>query len=231
MGVHGPAACAGRALPDRCPGAVHNGLVRSEAGPPRSQAPRSIRKGTAMLIGYGRTSTADQHLALQLDALKAAGVAEENIYTDAGVSGKTARRPGLDAALAALKPGDTLIVWKLDRLGRSVQHLVEVVNGLGERKIGFRSLTESMDTTGNGGKLISHIFAGLAEFERGLIHERTMAGLEAARAKGHRGGRKPRLSPQQVTAARKMRDEGQNVTEISRVLGVARPIIYRALDD
>jgi DNA invertase Pin-like site-specific DNA recombinase len=182
------------------------------------------------LIGYGRTSTGGQDLALQLDALKAAGVAEANIYTDHGVSGKLARRPGLDKALAELQPGDTLVVWKLDRLGRSVQHLVEVVNGLGGRKIGFRSLTESIDTTTNGGKLIFHIFAALAEFERGLIHERTVAGLEAAKAKGHHGGRKPRLSPEQVQAARKMHTDGKNITEIARVLGVSRPIIYRALE-
>jgi DNA invertase Pin-like site-specific DNA recombinase len=180
------------------------------------------------LTGYARVSTDGQDLQLQLDALKAAGAAERDIYTDTA-SGARDDRPGLTAALSALQPGDTLVVWKLDRLGRSVQHLVNTVTDLGKREIGFRSLTEGLDTTTNGGRLVFHIFAALAEFERGLIRERTMAGLQVARAKGHRSGRKPRLTPEQVRHARQMRQDGQSVAAIARVLGVARPVIYRAL--
>ncbi len=188
-------------------------------------------KGTrGRQIGYARVSTADQDMTLQVSALEEAGVAREDIFTDQGVSGSRAQRPGLDACLAALQPGDTLVVWKLDRLGRSVKHLVDTVTDLGSREIGFRSLTEGMDTTTNGGKLIFHIFAGIAEFERGLIRERTMAGLEVAKAAGHRSGRKPRLTPEQAALARKMHAEGSSVAGIARVLGVARPIVYRALE-
>ena len=180
-------------------------------------------------IGYARVSTADQDTALQVDALVAAGCARRDIYTDTA-SGKLAARPGLEKALKRLQAGDTLAVWKLDRLGRSVRHLVEVVGQLHEREVGFRSLTEGIDTTTNGGRLVFHIFAAIAEFERGLIVERTRAGLAVAHANGKRSGRKPRLTPLQVNHARRLRDEGTSVVVIAQTLGVSRPVIYRALE-
>ena len=180
-------------------------------------------------IGYARVSTKDQDLTLQIDALKAAGVKTRDIFTDKA-SGKLADRPQLARALKRLKPGDTLVVWKLDRLGRSVQHLVNTVADLGEREIGFRSLTEGLDTTTNGGRLIFHVFAALAEFERGLIIARTRAGLDAARAQGRHGGRKPVLTPEQVKLARRLHGEDQNVATIARVLGTSRQTVYRALE-
>ena len=136
-----------------------------------------------MYIGYARVSTPDQSLALQTDALQVAGC--ERLFTDT-VSGAQVDRPGLATALNGCRPGDTLVVWKLDRLGRSLPHLVETVRDLGARGVGFKSLQEQLDTTTSGGKLIFHIFAALAEFERDLIRERTNAGLVAARARGRR---------------------------------------------
>jgi DNA invertase Pin-like site-specific DNA recombinase len=184
-----------------------------------------------MLIGYARVSTDDQKAELQADSLKAAGC--ERTYTDDGVSGRLAGRPELDKCLDSLRPGDTLVVWKLDRLGRSVQNLVQVINDLAERQVGFQSLTEGIDTTTNGGKLVFHIFAALAEFERGLIRERTMAGLEAARARGRKGGRKPKLSGRQAATVRRMYDakgpDGKRqhtVAEIAEAVGVHRTTVY-----
>jgi DNA invertase Pin-like site-specific DNA recombinase len=139
-----------------------------------------------MLIGYARVSTHDQTLNLQQDALQKAGC--NKIFTDTA-SGTKAERKGLDEALAYVRPGDTLVVWRLDRLGRSLPHLITTMTGLEERGIGFKSLTENIDTTTSGGKLIFHIFGALAEFERNLIRERTTAGLMAARARGRTGGR------------------------------------------
>ena len=136
-----------------------------------------------MLIGYARVSTSDQRLDLQEDALRAAGC--EHIFTDT-VSGAKTERPGLAAALEACRGGDVLIVWKLDRLGRSLAHLAEIIQALAKRNVGFRSLQEQLDTTTSGGKLIFHLFASLAEFERDLIRERTSAGLAAARAAAER---------------------------------------------
>ncbi|WP_412842321.1 recombinase family protein [Brucella tritici] len=138
-------------------------------------------------IGYARVSTDDQHLDLQLNALRLAGCSK--IYTDQGVSGKVSNRPGLQGALDHLSDGDTLVVWRLDRLGRSLVNLVELVNNLGMQGVEFQSLTESIDTTSSGGRLIFHIMAALAEFERSLISERTRAGMEAARLKGKHIGR------------------------------------------
>src|SRR5918992_3372949 len=138
-----------------------------------------------MQIGYARVSTDDQTLNLQLDALKAAGCAQ--IFTDR-VSGVRAERPGLTNALGHLRDGDTLVVWRLDRLGRSLPHLIETVTALAGRGVGFQSLTESIDTTNTGGRLIFHIFGALAEFERHLIRERTQAGVETGRARGRKGG-------------------------------------------
>lgn len=143
-----------------------------------------------MLIGYARVSTDDQNLDLQKDALKNAGC--EKIFEDT-VSGAATAKTGLSDAMEALREGDVLVVWRLDRLGRSLRNLIELVGGLEERKVGFRSLQESMDTSSSGGKLIFHVFGALAEFERNLIRERTQAGLTAARARGRKGGRPKRL--------------------------------------
>src|SRR3954469_18660960 len=139
-----------------------------------------------MLIGYARVSTQEQTLSLQQDALHQTGC--ERIFTDTA-SGARADRPGLDEAIAYARSGDTLVVWKLDRLGRSLPHLIETVRGLDQHGIGFKSLTEQIDTTTSSGKLIFHVFAALAEFERDVIRERTQAGLAAARARGRQGGR------------------------------------------
>src|SRR5512133_432958 len=144
-----------------------------------------------MFIGYARVSTSDQTLDLQKDALDKAGC--DRIFTDTA-SGAKAERTGLDAALSYVRTGDTLVVWRLDRLGRSLPHLIETITALNTRKIGFKSITENIDTTTSGGKLIFHIFGALAEFERDIIRERTQAGLHAARARGRLGGRPKALS-------------------------------------
>ncbi len=151
-----------------------------------------------MLIGYARISTADQTLALQQDALTKAGC--ERLFTDTA-SGSQAVRPGLEEALAYVRPGDTLVVWRLDRLGRSLRHLIDTVALLQQRGIGFRSLQEQVDTTTSGGKLVFHVFGALAEFERDLIRERTQAGLLAARARGRLGGRPRALDLRKVQIA------------------------------
>jgi DNA invertase Pin-like site-specific DNA recombinase len=178
-----------------------------------------------MLIGYARVSTLDQTLALQQDALSAAGCTE--IYTDT-VSGSVTDRPGLSDALSHLRPGDTLVVWRLDRLGRSLSHLIETVRDLHERGIGFRSLQEQIDTTTSGGKLVFHVFGALAEFERDLIRERTHAGLAAARARGRLFGRPRRLTSQQVKQLRSLaKDEHNTVTEICQTLRISRATYYR----
>lgn len=181
------------------------------------------------LIGYGRVSTRDQHASLQLNTLKQAGC--EPIYIDKGVSGKLASRPELDKCLAALQRDDVLVVWKLDRLGRSVQHLVAVISELRKRGVGFRSLTEALDTTTNGGMLIFHIFAAIAEFERGLIIERTMAGLDAAKAKNHHGGHPRAMTPEQEDLAMELITKGgKTVAEVARSMKVSRAAIYRAME-
>src|ERR687883_586052 len=147
-----------------------------------------------MLIGYARVSTDEQNLDLQLSALKTAGC--EQIYTDK-VSGTKAVRPGLENTFSHLRSGDTLVVWRLDRLGRSLRHLIDTVTTLQDKGIGFKSLTESIDTTTSGGKLVFHIFGALAEFEREIIRERTQAGLQAARARGRNGGRAKKITKKQ----------------------------------
>ena len=179
------------------------------------------------LRGYARVSTADQDPQLQLDALNAAGCAQ--VRTD-HASGAREDRPELTRLLGELLAGDTLVVWRLDRLGRSLRHLVEVVGDLEARGIHLRSLTESIDTSTASGKLVFGVFASLAEFERDLIRERTQAGLAAARARGRHGGRPRALSPTQVDLARQMRDSGDHtVAAIAEALGVGRSTIYRAL--
>ncbi len=181
-----------------------------------------------MLVGYARVSTAEQTLALQEDALRAAGC--DTIFTDT-LSGSQAERPGLTHALAYLRPGDALAVWRLDRLGRSLKALIEALTTLEGRGIGFRSLTEQLDTTTSGGKLIFHVFGALAEFERDLIRERTRAGLAAARARGRRGGRPKKLgTPTRVALAQALYDDrSHSVAEICRTLGISRATLYRVV--
>lgn len=175
-------------------------------------------------IGYARVSTYEQNLDLQLDALKQAGVT--TIYEDKA-SGKTLDRPELAHCLKALRQGDTLTVWRLDRLGRTLKGLIEVVNDLAARGVSFRSLTESVDTESANGKLTFHMFAALAEFERDLVRNRTMAGLEAARARGKKGGRPRRLSPTQAsTALRMMASSATSIKEIAAYFGVSRTTLY-----
>src|SRR3954451_8050152 len=182
-----------------------------------------------MLIGYARVSTLDQTLDLQQDALTAAGC--QDIHTDT-VSGSVTDRPGLTEALSHLRPGDTLVVWRLDRLGRSLSHLIETVRQLQERGVGFRSLQEQIDTTTSGGKLVFHVFGALAEFERDLIRERTHAGLQAARARGRLFGRPKVLLTRKVEQLRSLaQDEHNTVTEICETLGISRATYYRDLSD
>jgi len=178
-----------------------------------------------VLIGYARVSTADQTLALQQDALHQAGC--ERLFTDV-LSGSTTERPGLADALDHLRPGDVLVVWKLDRLGRSLPHLIAVIQQLQARGIGFRSLSEQMDTTTAGGQLIFHIFGALAEFERALIRERTHAGLAAARARGRVGGRRPKLTVDQIEMARQLLAT-RSVAEVAEALHISRATVYRAM--
>jgi DNA invertase Pin-like site-specific DNA recombinase len=179
------------------------------------------------LLGYARVSTLDQDPALQTVALDAAGC--YRVWTDKA-SGKLDSRPQLDRVLDQLRPGDTLVVWRLDRLGRSMKHLIAVVADLEERGIGFRSLTENIDTTTPAGKLIFHIFGALAEFERELIRERTMAGLAAARARGRKGGRPSVMTPEKLKVAREMLDTGEHTAQtVAATIGVSRSSLYRAL--
>ena len=186
------------------------------------------------LIGYARVSTGDQDLRLQLDALKTAGCRDVDIYTDKA-SGARASRPGLDACIAALGPGDTLVVWRLDRLGRSMPHLVGLVGLVEEllgKGIGFRSLQDgAIDTTTASGELMFNIFSSLAQFERRLIQERTHAGLAAARARGRLGGRKPIRAddPRVVTAKRLHKDRSLSIDQLCKTLGISRPTFYRYL--
>src|SRR6184192_1907532 len=178
-----------------------------------------------MLIGYARVSTQEQTLNLQKDALVKAGCAK--IFTDTASGAKTERK-GLEDAVTYVREGDTLVVWRLDRLGRSLKHLIETVAILDSRKIGFKSLTENIDTTTSGGKLIFHIFGALAEFERNLIRERTQAGLEAARARGRKGGQPKALTPKQAAIAQHLYDDKTNtIADICKTLNISRATLYR----
>lgn len=180
----------------------------------------------SMTFGYARVSTSDQDETLQHDALTAAGC--DRIYTDTA-SGSTTSRPALDDLLEHLRPGDTLVVWRLDRLGRSLRHLITVFSELEARGVAVRSLTESLDTSTPGGRLVFHVFGALAEFERDLIRERTNAGLAAARARGRVGGRPTVWSDEKRRTALEMRNAGSDVSTVARVLGVSRASVYRAL--
>jgi DNA invertase Pin-like site-specific DNA recombinase len=178
-----------------------------------------------MLIGYARVSTEEQNLDLQTDALKKAGC--ERVFADK-VSGAKSERKGLNAALEMLRPGDVLMVWRLDRLGRSLKHLIELIGELEQNGVGFRSLTENIDTTTTGGKLVFHLFGALAEFEKNLIRERTKAGLVAARARGRKGGRKPVMDEKKIRQAQALMVDSQNtITDICKTLGVGRTSFYK----
>lgn len=176
-------------------------------------------------IGYARVSTDDQNLDLQRDALKQAGC--RVIYEETG-SGKIADRPELEQCRKALRPGDTLVVWRLDRLGRSLPDLVQIVADLERQGVGFQSITEQIETGNAAGKLQFHVFAALAVFERNLIRERTRAGLIAARARGRAGGRKPKLDAKQIRHIKVLlRDPSTRVSELARDYGVSRTTIYK----
>jgi DNA invertase Pin-like site-specific DNA recombinase len=178
-----------------------------------------------MEIGYARVSTTDQSMALQRDALKKAGVKE--IFEDV-TSGANANRPGLKNLLRHTRSGDTIVVWRLDRLGRSLRHLIELVELLTKRKVGLRSLQENIDTTSAGGKLFLHMFGALAEFERELIRERTVAGLQSARIRGRKGGRPKVMDLGKIQLAKTLhKDKDVPIAEICRILGVSKGTFYR----
>jgi len=181
-----------------------------------------------MKIGYARVSTDEQNLALQLDALQAAGC--ETVFRDEGMSGASTTRPGLTDAMQALKPGDVLTVWRLDRLGRSLPHLIELLAKIGTAGAGFRSVTESIDTTTAGGKLVFHVIGAIAEFERSLISERTKAGMHAARRRGKRIGRPAALTPEKLDMARRLAAEGQGRAIVARMVGVGLATLRRGLN-
>jgi DNA invertase Pin-like site-specific DNA recombinase len=178
-----------------------------------------------MVFGYSRVSTTDQDQALQEDALTKAGV--DQIFTDTASGAKTSR-PALDELLSKLRPGDTVVVWRLDRLGRSLRHLIDVFSDLESRGVAIRSLTESLDTSTPGGRLIFHVFGALAEFERDLIRERTNAGLVAARARGRTGGRPSVWTAEKLQTAQDLLAQGTDIATVSRILGVSRASIYRS---
>lgn len=181
-----------------------------------------------MKIGYARVSTLHQDLSLQLDALHLAGC--ELIYQETG-SGSKSDRPELMNLLKAIRPGDELVVWKLDRLSRSLKDLINLINELESKEVGFQSITDHIDTTTPAGKLMFHIFGALAEFERNIIKERTMAGLKAARSRGRLGGRPRKLTPKQIQMAKSILDSPDNknsVEDIARQFGVSRATLFRA---
>jgi len=183
-----------------------------------------------VLVGYARVSLADdsQTTDLQRDALSAAGVDERNVFEDRA-SGARDDRPGLAACLEYLREGDVLVVWRLDRLGRSLSHLIETVSKLKARGVGFRSLNETIDTTTATGELLFHIFGALAQYERALTRERVIAGLKAAERRGRRGGRPRALDAERIEAARTLIDKGATVSAAARALGVPRSTLAGAL--
>lgn len=179
-------------------------------------------------IGYARVSTVDQHLDLQRNALRLAGC--DRVFEDHGVSGSQQQRDGLSSMLKALRRGDVLVVWRLDRLGRSIVHLISMVETLKRRGIGFISLTESIDTASAGGQLIFHILAALAEFEKSLIRERTIAGIAAARARGKHPGRRPSLTESQCEEIRASLSSGASVRDVAAAYKVHPRTILRGID-
>ncbi|MFG6093402.1 MULTISPECIES: recombinase family protein [Enterobacter] len=181
-----------------------------------------------MLIGYARVSTDDQHLDLQRDALMLAGC--ERIFEDK-VSGVQAEREGLATLIRSLRPGDTVVIWRLDRLGRSLKNLLQLVEHLDGLQVGLRSLQESIDTTSSGGRLVFHIFGALAEFERNLVRERTQAGLSSARRRGRQGGRPTILSPTKKALALKLHQErNHTIEEICKMMGISKSTLYNYLN-
>ncbi|HYH20849.1 MAG TPA: recombinase family protein [Azospirillum sp.] len=182
-----------------------------------------------MLIGYARVSTDDQNLNLQRDALGAAGC--EKIFEDRRSGAKT-DRPGLAAALGAARRGDTLVVWRLDRLGRSLKDLLQLAEQLDGAGIGLRSLHDAIDTGSSGGRLVFQVFGALAEFERNLVRERTRAGLAAARARGRLGGRRKTLEPDKRRLAVRLYQEREHtVMEICRLMGISKPTLYAYIEE
>jgi DNA invertase Pin-like site-specific DNA recombinase len=181
-----------------------------------------------MLIGYARVSTDEQNLSLQLDALRAVGCAQ--IFCDEGISGAETDRRELNTALRTLTTGDVLVVWKLDRLGRSLAHLIQITTRLQDEAIGFRSLSEAIDTTTSSGRLMFHVIGAIAEFERSLISDRTRAGMAAAKARGQHLGRERKMTDEDADWARRMLDLGRmSPNEVARTLRVSMPTLYRAL--
>jgi DNA invertase Pin-like site-specific DNA recombinase len=182
-----------------------------------------------LLVGYARVSTFDQDPQMQIDALLKAGIDSRHLYEE-HASGSSSNRPKLMEALEFVKEGDVLVVWKLDRLGRSLLDLIRIIGELKDRGVGFRSLTEGIDTTSSGGMLIFHIFGSLAQFERELIRERTLAGLEAARKRGRRGGRPRSLSDEQKKLMHRLIKEGEGISAIARSLKTSRFTVYREMN-
>ena len=202
-------------------------VISASKGPPPTVYATVGRMKTKTLIGYARVSTDDQKAELQIDALKAAGCLK--VFADKA-SGSLANRPQLDRMLDQLRPDDVVVVWRLDRLGRSLKNLITLVENLADRGVGFKSLSESIDTTSANGKLFFSVMGALAEFERDLVRERTMAGLAAARARGRVGGRPPVMTPEKVKVARQMYESREYTVEaIAKTLGVSRKTVYRHL--
>lgn len=180
-----------------------------------------------MLIGYARVSTDDQNLDLQRDALRGAGC--ERMFEDM-TSGAKAERTGLTGLMTVLRAGDTVVIWRLDRLGRSLKNLIELVERLEAAQVGLRSLQENIDTTSSGGRLVFHLFGALAEFERSLIRDRTQAGLAAARVRGRMGGRPKRLAPAKLALALRLHHEDKHtIKEICQMMGISKSTLYNYL--
>jgi DNA invertase Pin-like site-specific DNA recombinase len=182
-------------------------------------------------VGYARVSTEEQNLNLQIDALLSAGCIKKNIFTDKSSGSKT-KRPGLDACINTLSSGDTLVVWRLDRLGRSMSHLIKFIEDLQKNKIAFKSICDGVvDTTSASGELVFNIFSALAQFEKKLIQERTYAGLKAARSRGRKGGRNPILvdDPKVITAKKMHKDQSLSIDNICKTLKISRATFYRYL--
>jgi DNA invertase Pin-like site-specific DNA recombinase len=201
------------------------------ANPPDLTLHKAVAKSEermGKLLGYARVSTDDQDVGLQVDALLGAGVAEGDIYSDEGISGAKAERPGLTRLLAAAGHGDTIVIWRLDRLGRSTLHLATLAAELDERGIGLRSLSDGVDTSTPTGRLLYGLLSSIAEFERELIKERVRAGMAAAKRRGVLVGRRRSLSPPQVEHARALRAEGRSYSEVAALLRVDRSTVWRA---
>jgi DNA invertase Pin-like site-specific DNA recombinase len=181
-------------------------------------------RGFIMLVGYARVSTVDQNLDLQLSALKEVGC--EKLYQDQ-ISGTKTNRPGLDMALEVLRKNDTLVVWKLDRLGRTVKGLIDLVNQLHQKEIHFKSITDNVDTSTPAGRFFFHVMASLAQMERELMAERTKAGLAAAKAKGRVGGRKRKMTQSKIESAKQLLANGTLPKDVAQNLGISIPTLYR----